>query len=154
VRWTRGKLFQLDQKTRQNNTKAKSESPSLERLYVPRTEGGRGLQSMDSGWEREVVGCVRYLLGCLDPQVLGAMALQQQLRNMGRLSYVAEASEVLAKYDIDVPLSHPLPARTEDAKRLVIRTKEENCTASCLERKSTECMLGRLYGRGKPQASC
>jgi hypothetical protein len=96
---------------------------SLERLYVPRIEGGRGLQSMDTVWESEVVGCVRYLLGCPDPQVRGAMALQQQLCSMGRWSYMAEASEVLAKYDIDVPLSHPLSAGTEDAKRLVIRRK-------------------------------
>jgi hypothetical protein len=78
---------------------------------------------LDTVWEREVVGCVRYLLGCPDPQVRGAMALQQP--RLGRWSYVAEASEVLAKYDVNVPLFHPLPTGTEDAKRLVMRTKEE-----------------------------
>jgi hypothetical protein len=68
---------------------------------------------------------MQYLLGSPDRQVRGAMALQQQLRNMGRWSYVKEASKVLAKYDIDVLLSHPLPAGTEDVKQLVLRTKEE-----------------------------
>jgi hypothetical protein len=79
---------------------------------------------MDGVWEREVVGCVQYLLSCPDPQVQGQ---QQQLQNMGRWSYVAEASEVLAKYDIYATLSHPLPAGTEDV--LVLRTKEEHCIA-------------------------
>jgi hypothetical protein len=50
---------------------------------APGDEGGRGLQSIEGIWEREVGGVSRYLLGSEDEQVQRAMALQQNLCHIG-----------------------------------------------------------------------
>ncbi len=73
---------------------------ALERLYLPRSEGGRGLQEAKQIWEREVVGAVRYLQLSEDPQVKMAMRLQTELAGMGYRSIVKTALRVLKKYEL------------------------------------------------------
>ena len=68
----------MDRKTRKlmrQNT-AHHHSASLERLYLPRGEGGRGMTMIGFEWEREAVASTLYLARCTDPQVRGAMAMQ------------------------------------------------------------------------------
>ncbi len=70
---------------------------ALERLYLPRSEGGRGAKQI---WVREVVGAVRYLQLSEDPQVRMAMRLQTELAGMGYRSIVKTALRVLKKYEL------------------------------------------------------
>ena len=64
VRWTKSKLIQLDWRTRNIlvQNKCHHRGAAVERLYLPRSEGGRGLQSLLQTWEREVVSAMAYLL--------------------------------------------------------------------------------------------
>ena len=125
MKWSKRELLEMDRKARRIMRLNKSHhmNASLERLYLPRNEGGRGLQSIEMTWEREVVGSVRYLVECPDPQVKGAMKLQELRKNMGLYSYVETAQEVLRKYDIDVSLWSPLPTDSPGPKSLVAELK-------------------------------
>ena len=73
------------------------QNASLQRLYLSRDEGGRGLQSVMMTWEREIVYCVTYLLAWSDPKVQDAMMLQKKLKDMGKYDLLEKASEVLQK---------------------------------------------------------
>ena len=64
---------------------------SVARLYIPRKARGRGLQSVQTTWEREVVSSGAYLMQSTDPQVQGVMKLQRELRDMGKYSFVGSA---------------------------------------------------------------
>ena len=58
---------------------------ALEKLYLPRSQGGRGLQSVELMWEREVASVAQYLGNSPDPQVQGAMQLQARLTKDGEV---------------------------------------------------------------------
>lgn len=52
-----------------------------ERLYLPSTEGGRGLKSVAHAWEKEVIAVASYLSGNGDVQVKGAVRfLREQMK--------------------------------------------------------------------------
>lgn len=69
-RWTSSKLLTFDHKTRTvlRQTKSHHAGASLERLYLPRMEWGRGLQQLELSWEKVVVSDVIYLLRSPDQQ--------------------------------------------------------------------------------------
>ena len=60
--WTKGDLVALDRKTRSviRQYKGNHLLAALERLYLPRRQGGRGLVSLQWSWEREVVSTWMY----------------------------------------------------------------------------------------------
>lgn len=70
-RWMISELLMLDRKTRKvlQQTKSHHARASLERLYLPRAEGGRQLQQLKLSWEKEVLSVVMYLLRSQDQQV-------------------------------------------------------------------------------------
>ena len=70
IRGSRRALLKLDRKTRKTmrQNKCHHRNASLQRLYLSRDEGGRGLQSVTMMWEREIVS-VTYLLASRDPKV-------------------------------------------------------------------------------------
>lgn len=112
IRWSKAELVQLDRMTRRvmRQNKAHYYSAALERLYLPRKEGGRGLQELYSAWECEVVGAVIYLLGSDDPQVCAAMQFQIRREVEHRSSWVAVARGIVRKYGLE----GVLPPRGED----------------------------------------
>ena len=63
LKWTRKEVQQLDMLTRTILRQRKSHhaNASIERLYLPRTKGGRGLISLESCWERVVVSTATYV---------------------------------------------------------------------------------------------
>jgi hypothetical protein len=154
MKWNKRELVEMDRKARKilRLNGAHHHNASLERLYLPRDEGGRGLQSIEGIWEREAVGVARYLLGSEDEQVQGAMALQQKLRHMGLRSYLEEAEAVLAKYDIDVQLYHPLLQETETAKALVARVKAAQ--VDVLHARLGSKVIHGVYARETLQQGC
>ena len=79
IRWVRSDLRQLDRSTRKilRQTKSHHCHASIERLYLPRQEGGRGLTNLEHMWERETVAAARYLHLSQDPQVIEALHLQR-----------------------------------------------------------------------------
>ena len=71
IRWARWDMRQLDRTVRRV-MKANGRhcyGASIRKLYPPRSEGGRGLHSMELMWEREVVGVAAYLARSQDDQV-------------------------------------------------------------------------------------
>ena len=69
VKWTRRELRDLDVLTRKVLRRYQSHhlNASPERLYLPRSQGGRGLMSCLQTWEREVVSLAAYLVTIRDP---------------------------------------------------------------------------------------
>ena len=104
LKWTRKYLVSMDRKTRKL-MRQNTHSASLERLYLPRGEGGRGMTMIEFEWEREAVASTLYLARCTDPQVRGTMAMQNFLMEVGRYSYLQKAQEVLNGYDLGYSLT-------------------------------------------------
>ena len=101
VLWTKGALVALDRKTRSviRQYKGHHLPAALERLYLPRRQGGRGLMSLQWSWEREVVSTVMYLYRA---EHLQEVVEQQQwlVDNNNRHCLLKCAKSVLNKYDL------------------------------------------------------
>lgn len=123
LKWLRRDLLARDRKVRQimHPNKAHHAGASIERLYLPRIGGGRGLQSVELLWEYEIVGVAKYLLTSEELQIKGAMSLQKALSDMGYFSYIEEAWKVLSKYEIEMELtsSHP------NAEKQILMAQQE-----------------------------
>lgn len=102
VDWKSSEIRNLDRSTRAilRASKAHKREAAVERLYLPRNEGGRGLQNVRHVWEREVVAGALYLRGSQDRQVQGAMKLERELEEMGGTTQCQEARDVLQKYQV------------------------------------------------------
>ena len=114
VRWGKGDFRGMDRAARRIMRRCQNHKygAALQKLYLPRSLGGRRLQSMELMWEREVASVGQYLGNSPDPQVQGAMRLQARLAHDGKNSYIAEAQQVLDRYDLGVTLA-PLAAPEE-----------------------------------------
>ena len=55
------------------SVKAYHPNASVDRMYLPRRMGGRGLQRVESVWEQETVSAALYVLRSKEPQVQGAV---------------------------------------------------------------------------------
>ena len=117
VRWGKGDLRLIDRATRRVMRQCQNHKygAALEKLYLPRRQGGRGLQSVELMWEREVASVAQYLGSSPDPQVQGVMRLQARLTRAGKYSYIAEAQQVLDQYDLGVTLA-PLAVPGEETE--------------------------------------
>ena len=111
VLWTRLELIQLDRKTRNvmAQNKCHHRGAAVERLYLPRAKGGRGLQNLLQTWEREVVSATAYLCQSEDPQVQAAMKSQEEMEAIGRYSYLSQATQILTQYGCDTSLEQSRP---------------------------------------------
>ena len=124
MRWCGRDFIEIDRRTRKIMKQCGSHhaNASVARLYIPRKAGGRGLQSVQAIWEREVVSSGAYLMLSTDPQVQGAMALQRELRDMGKYSFVGSADLVLEKRESTsylVPMEETLSSESETPKGMV-----------------------------------
>ena len=127
VRWTRRELQLVDRNTCRimKQYGAHHTNASILRLCLPRSDGGRGMQSLEALWEREAVSSARYLLGSEDQQVKDVMELQETLRARRKYSYIQVAQDILTKYDILVSLSYPLPNDTPPGRNLAGAIKNQ-----------------------------
>ena len=63
INWTLKELAKLDTKTRKFLTMYKMHHPKsdVDRLYLPRTEGGRGLVQLELSYKTTIIGFNKYL---------------------------------------------------------------------------------------------
>ena len=63
INWTLQELAKLDTKTRKSLTMYKMHHPKsdMDRLYLPRTEGGRGLIQLEFSYKSTTIGLDKYL---------------------------------------------------------------------------------------------
>ncbi len=132
VDWGESGASKLDTATRRilKACKAHHKGSAVERLYIPRKESGRGLQSVEHVVERETVSAALYLVGSKDRQVQGAVRLQRELEAMGETPLITRAKEVLEGYGVALGALEPeetgqarMPAAT--LKELDRRQKEK-----------------------------
>ena len=102
VKWGKKYLLSLDRKTRSviRQHGGHYYGASLERLYLPRAEGGRGLTSLAHTWEREVVSAAAYLMRAKDKHLEAVRIHQLWLANNNKHSNVKDAQEVLNHYEL------------------------------------------------------
>ena len=96
LKWSRRDLDALDRKTRAilRQNKSHQYGAAVERLYLPRHMGGRGLQSLRQVWEREMISLVAYLTASDDPLLQAVVIHQQYLLRRGKYSILREARQV------------------------------------------------------------
>ena len=103
LKWTRGELRDLDISTRRilRQNKSHHYNAALERLYLPRTAGGRGLISLESCWERTVISTATYLANSKEDQhCLRVWKTQDFLESNSRWSLRKAAERILEKYQL------------------------------------------------------
>lgn len=104
--WRRHELMELDRATRAvlRASKSHQSGSSVNRLYLPRSDGGRGLLRLELVWEGEVVSTAAYLCASEDPQ------LQSVIRHMAThwlyrgWTVLKEANTILREYDVQYVL--------------------------------------------------
>ena len=103
VDWSEAELIDADRQTRKvlKKCKAHHKGAAVERLYLPRDRGGRGLLSVMHLWEREKVATAMYTRGSQDPQVQGAVRLEDELGHMGEETLMTRARDVLERYQVN-----------------------------------------------------
>ena len=97
LKWTRTELGSLDRKTRAvlRQCGCHQYGASVERLYLPRGTGGRGIHSLLSVRERELVSMATYLTGSDDPLLQAVVKHQLFLTSRGKYSVLEEARQIL-----------------------------------------------------------
>ena len=140
----RGGGVKLDVATRRilKACKAHHKGSAVERLYIPRKEGGRGLHSVQHVLERETVSAANYLAKSTDPRIQGVARLQRELEAMGETPLIARAKAVLRGYGVS-------EGDLEDASRKKLmselgrRQKEKLCQIE-LEQKTLHGKVARM----------
>ena len=109
IKWTKWDLIKLERKTRSILKQYQSHhiNASVDRLYLPRVEGGRGQTNVEMAWERECLSTAIYLNRTADRQVLGVMQLHRDLMKMGVASHLDDPQYVSDKYNIEIDFSQP-----------------------------------------------
>ena len=106
--WTRSDTKELDRSTRRimKQSQAHQYGASVARLYLPRSEGGRGLVCLEHARETETLSTTIYLHSNSNPQVSQAMRYMEQVANTNTNSLVAHSLRIGKKYK----LANLLPA--------------------------------------------
>ena len=104
LKWSRRDLELLDRKTRGIMRQYKSHhyGAAVERVYLPRTSGGRGLFSLVQCWEREVVSTAMYLVGSDDPHLQAVVKHQQYLQGKGRCCILQASQKILERLQVSL----------------------------------------------------
>ena len=104
VKWPEGELDKLDRLTRRvlRRHKAHHAGASLERLYLNRASGGRGLVNLRHAWEREVVSGTLYLAHAARGDELLRAVVGHQSYYFSRTGYsmAKKAVETVQSYGI------------------------------------------------------
>ena len=124
VHWSRRDLVGLDRATRKimRASRTYHRNSALERLYLPREEGGRGLQGVEMAWEREIASTAVYAKTSQDPQVREALELDKEMGAKGLKSLDRQAREVVGKYGLDPVETYATP---REVTREITRAQED-----------------------------
>ena len=95
VQWTRKELKTLDSKTRKvmNMNRSLHPKASVERLYLPRPQGGRGLLSLECLQDRSILDAACRLCKSSDP----LLQLAHNHESVGKGAFVYQAAQRVAK---------------------------------------------------------
>ena len=107
VKWPHNALVQLDRLTRRilHRFKSHHHSASIERLYLSRMNGGRGLVNLYQAWEREVVASELYLVNSAENELLQAVVQHHLfLTSRGKHSSLQTACTILRRYGVSTDL--------------------------------------------------
>ena len=76
---------------------------AVERLYLPREKGGRGLVSLEQLWEREQISAIQYLQQSCDPWLKGVLNFMADLFESENKNPLAASRTILRKYARSIP---------------------------------------------------
>jgi hypothetical protein len=106
IDWTKAELRKLDVKTRKYLTLFKAHHPkaSVDRLYIKREEGGRGLLQIEESYNTSLVGLVKYL-ECQPQDSLLQLTLKADnargARSLKKLARLAQSSVQVETDEMD-----------------------------------------------------
>lgn len=119
--WTEVKKLDVESRKIMRQCKAHYLQAAPERLYLPTTEGGRGLKSVANAWEREVIAVATYLCASSDPQVQGAVKFLVEVMRPARLGIIYQADQIILRRGLseELPLDHPEEEANRRGKALM-----------------------------------
>ena len=144
----------LDRRTRRAINQAGGHHPnaSVDRLYLPRNKGGRGLQRVEDVWEQTTVSAALYTLRSQDPQMHGVARSLQKADQRYEQTIVGNARAILGKHglqlngtDWDSTTQPLLPIKKIC---LQLRQKQEQEARARLERKQIHGVFAREVAGG------
>ena len=103
VKWPHNALVQLDRLTCRimRRFKCHHHSTAIERLYLRRINGGRGLVNIYQAWEREMVATELYLVRANQDELLQAVVRHQlYLTSVDKHSNLQTACNILRRYGL------------------------------------------------------
>ena len=106
VEWTKAEISQFDVMLRKALTAANSHHPraAIERLYLPRRMGGRGIVNIESLYQRRVVMMSHHLQTSQDPLVKACCQLISHFPP--RKSLISKADGIIADLSLCINLEH------------------------------------------------
>jgi len=128
VEWTKAEVSQFDVMLRKILTAANSHHPraAIERLYLPRRVGGRGIVNIEHIYQRRVVMLSYHLQTSQDPLVKACYQLVSTFPP--RKSLISKADEIVAALAVDKPLGST-PGKLREA--LCAAQREQLLTQLC-----------------------
>ncbi len=80
-KWSNRELRKLDKTTKRvmRQFRCHQYGSSVERVHLPRSEGGRGVSSLEHVYEREVLSTTAYLCGSDEPHLKEVVQHQQYM---------------------------------------------------------------------------
>jgi len=137
VEWTKAEIAQFDVVVRKSLTEFNSHHPrsAIERLYLPRKSGGRGLLCIEHLYQRRLLLLSRHLQTSTDALVHACCELMSQFPP--RKSILVKANEVAASLSIDEILTYD----AVDLKDVVCSKQKKKL----LESLSVKPLHGKFY---------
>ena len=136
LKWSRKCLNALDSRTRKIMRKYQCHQygSAVERLYMPRNEGGRGLQRVIDVWEQSIVSMACYLITSTDLNLQGITREQQRGRKRGGTHKIIRAARnILVRHDLQYILE-PGAARDPEAGMVLFRKVTKDLKKKQLEK--------------------
>ena len=123
----------LDRRTRRAISQARGHHPnaSVDRLYLPRAKGGRGLQRVEDVWRQTTVSAALYTLRSQDPQMRGVVRSLQAADLRQQQTIMGEARTILGKHGLELhgtdwtPTTQPLLPTKKVCAQLKHRQEQE-----------------------------
>lgn len=146
IRWTVDEILNLDRKTRKVITTARSLHPnsSIQRLYLPRKLGGRGLKAIDDTYRKAVITTACRVFNTKDP----LLRIAKQHEQNGKGTFLFKAAQRAAEdYGLILGMEKK---RTGIRKRLVEMEQKElnnSITQSILSRLQQQHMEKHLHSQ-------
>jgi len=127
IDWPRTELRAIDRRARKiiAQYQGHHKCASIERLYLPREKGGRGLQMIEQVWEREQLSMVAYLGGTRDTMLQAVLKHWVDKCKVESKNPLAASRLILIHYGIDMPRTDE---EVNGLKKVVIKRQTEMLT--------------------------